>query len=128
MANHRYKIDSSSSQYAVAYLKKKLEIKTYIIKKLRAKAINSFKGMQVHHLNRLNTWCETYLDNDQWNQMKAAIRAGKSRANAKKIDGGKVTVSLDNKAWKILSLYSKDNSVTMSQAIIDKFEPKSDDQ
>ncbi len=67
----------------------------------------------------INTWCETFLNQNQWQRLKNAIRAERSREKRRDIGGERIKrVDLTYKAHLILSALSKRDNVTLSETVI----------
>ncbi|MBB5349564.1 hypothetical protein JWG42_14245 [Desulfoprunum benzoelyticum] len=67
----------------------------------------------------IQSWCEKWLNEEQWKQLLVALRAKRKRENDQV---RKRNITLDNKAWRILSTLAKRDKVTMSQFLISRFE------
>jgi len=64
-------------------------------------------------------WCETWLNPGQRKQLLEALRAKRKR---EKDSVPKKNITLDHKAWSILSKLAKRDNVTISQFLIARFE------
>jgi macrodomain Ter protein organizer (MatP/YcbG family) len=80
--------------------KKKLDAIRY---KATQKAVKDLQG-----------WCESYLDDKSWQQMKTTIRATRMR---EKSSGEKKQITVDFRAWEMLSAVADAEGVTLSQVI-----------
>ena len=73
----------------------------------------------VQSVDTLNQWAESHLNRTQWIQLKNAIRARRKRFKRQGAFAPK-TITLDHRAWKILSDLSKAEQCTLSE-LVDKY-------
>ena len=66
----------------------------------------------------VNTWCETYMNSEQWKQLKNAIRAARLRRERKRnYDKAVRRIDISNRALHMLQTLSKRHGVTYSELI-----------
>jgi len=63
--------------------------------------------------SELNAWCETWLYEALWTQLKNAIRASRRRARVDDM----VSVTLSRNAWGLLSYWAERENCTLSEII-----------
>lgn len=66
---------------------------------------------------RLQSWCETYLDDDQWHNMKTAIRVQRKRYRDYKSPKRKISIDLDKDAWLLINSMAKEEGRTLSEMV-----------
>lgn len=66
-------------------------------------------------VEELQAWCEKYMSDRAWQQMKTTIRADRMRSSQQ--HGDKKQITLTNKAWCMLSTLSETENATLSQVI-----------
>jgi macrodomain Ter protein organizer (MatP/YcbG family) len=78
------------------------------------KAVRAFQKAMCNHVT-LNAWCEKWLNNAQWQQLKAALRAARKRLNDRTgANDPKVSVTLERRAWLILRRLAQEEGLTLS--------------
>lgn len=68
----------------------------------------------------LNAWCQKWLNESQWIQLKKAICIARDRIESQKYRTQLKTISLTTTAWQILSELAKHDEVTLSEVIINR--------
>jgi len=123
MSRKRYIITPSDLSAAEKYLHRKLHEETLFDDDDRypnaKRAFSRARGDAI----KLNRWCESWLNTDQWIKLKASLRAARKRLNDYIGDNGPpVTITISRDAWRILSDLSKRNKLTLSEFIIKRHE------
>jgi len=123
MSRPRYIITPSDLSAAEKYLHRKLHEETlFDDDDLYPNAKRAFSRSRGDAI-KLNRWCETWLNSEQWVKLKASLRAARKRLNDYINDNGPpVTITISRDAWKILSALSKRNKLTLSEFIIKRHE------
>ena len=105
------------STYIVNYTRKPYLMTTTFFNAKRA--FNRSKDDET----KLNRWCETWLNSEQWIKLKDSLRAARKRLNDFIDDNGPpVTITISREAWLMLSSLSKRNHLTLSEFIIKRHE------
>ncbi len=87
---------------------------------------NAHKDYQLTHFDekKLNDWCESYLDTEQWRKFKTSIRARRLR-QARKAKGEKlIGIDLTFEAHVRLKAMAKANGESPSAFLIRTLNPK----
>ncbi len=123
MSRKRYIITPSDLSTAEKYLHRKLHEETlFDDDDLHINAKRAFSRARGDAI-KLNRWCETWLNSEQWVKLKASLRAARKRLNDYIDENGPpVTITISRDAWKILSALSKRNKLTLSEFIIKRHE------
>ena len=116
MARPRYTLSKDDFPAARAYLQRKLLTQSFWLDGLQAED-------EWDHAKRdpvtLNQWCERWLSTDQWQALKAALRAARQRRRQR--TGARdpvVHVTLSRPAWLILSSLARRDGLTLSDWLI----------
>lgn len=64
--------------------------------------------------SRLNEWCKTYLTGDEWKRLKESVRKRRQRWAGSQV---LKTVTISEKAHRLLSELAKRDNVTLSEAL-----------
>jgi len=64
---------------------------------------------------KILAWCENWLSNDQWHQLRNAVRASRKRRRDRYQDRSPVTITLSRRAWEYLSLLARRDDLTLSE-------------
>ena len=113
MTTPRYPLAEGDINAARAYVQRKLATQPCWLDNLRAEA-------EWATANRdpltLQAWCERWLDEDHWRQLRAALRAARKRRRDRSGAGDPpVNVTLSHAAWRILSALARHDGLTLSQ-------------
>lgn len=68
----------------------------------------------------LNEWCQKWLNEAQWLQLKNAICIARDRIESQKYSPPLKTINITHTAWQILSELAKHDRVTLSEVIINR--------
>lgn len=66
----------------------------------------------------LQQWCEQWLSAEQWQQLKAAVRAARRRRQ--RTGDPPVNVTLSRQAWLIISNLARHDQMTLSEWLIER--------
>lgn len=114
MSKHTYAIATQDQRAALSYLQRKLANDHHW---LDSEACRDYQTQQ-RDLHTLNAWCQRWLDEHQWKNLKSAIRAARKRR--RDMTGDRMPakhVTLSWQAWRIVSELAKRDEVTLSQFI-----------
>jgi macrodomain Ter protein organizer (MatP/YcbG family) len=111
MARPKYCITSADSSFARRWVETKLANPAW----LGPQTYEAHQSLveREETASELNAWCETWLHDALWIQLKNAIRAARRRA---KVDD-MVSVTLSRNAWGILSYWAQREGCTLSEII-----------
>ncbi|HKJ83549.1 MAG TPA: hypothetical protein VJ961_05980 [Mariprofundaceae bacterium] len=112
MGRNRYTITASDAWYATRWIEKKLENPIWL-GETRTYTAHLDLEQREEDCNSLNEWCELWLSNEQWTQLKNAIRSSRRRAKSDDL----INVTLSRHSWAILSFWAKRDRCTLSEAI-----------
>ena len=73
-----------------------------------------------HNSIVLNEWCQKWLNESQWMQLKNAVRIAREQIENQKYRPQLKTISLTHQAWQILTELAKHDEVTLSEVIINR--------
>lgn len=114
--NTCYVITPSDLSFARTYLRRKSAMYPNWIETVDAHTSLPDSSRDAITLSR---WCQQWLNPEQWQQLKAAIRAARYRrrqhSSARDPD---VHVRLTRRAWKMLSDLAQRDGVTLSDFIV----------
>lgn len=118
MSRTPYAITDADLWAARAYLQRKLALELFWLESLEAH--HDFPEQSRDPVT-LTQWCERWLDQRQWQQLKTAVRAARQRQRQQRCDDGPpVHVTLSRPAWWVLADLAKRDGVTLSQFIVDQ--------
>ncbi len=116
MPRPRYTLSEGDFLAARAYVQRKLATELYWLDSLQA------EGEWVQAKRdplTLQHWCERWLDEAQWRQLKAAVRAARKRRRDRTgTRDPAVNVTLSRRAWLILSALARHDGLTLSDWLI----------
>ena len=116
MARPRYTLSEDDFPAARAYVQRKLATELYWLDNLQA------EGEWVQAKRdplTLGQWCERWLNEAQWRQLKAAVRAARKRRRDRTgTRDPAVNVTLSRRAWLILSALARHDGLTLSDWLI----------
>ena len=116
MAGAKYVITAADLRAARAYLQRKLALEPFWLEPPQA---HDHFPQQSRDPVTLNQWCERWLDQRQWQQLKAAVRAARKRQRQQVgNEGPPVHVTLSRPAWSVLADLAKHDGVTLSEFIL----------
>ncbi len=116
MARPRYTLSEGDYPAARAYVQRKLATQPYWLDNLQGE--DEWAQVKRDPLT-LWQWCERWLDEEQWRQLKAALRAARKRRRERSgMRDPAVNVTLSRKAWLILSELARRDKVTLSDWLI----------
>lgn len=98
MARPKYRITPADSSFARRWVESKLANPAWLGTHQTYKAHQNLAERE-ETAAELNAWCETWLDEALWTQLKNAIRAARRRARVDDM----VSVTLSRNAWGMLS-------------------------
>ena len=117
MSAKPYRITASDKKLAVAYLERQIALKPlYLNKAERQRAIAQFNSYR-HHVGLLNQWCETFLNEKQWESLKAAVRQRRAREKNPLWNRDTKRVELSYRAWETLDALARRDGVTPSMVV-----------
>ncbi|MDV6345456.1 hypothetical protein [Nitrosomonas sp. Is37] len=73
-----------------------------------------------HDSIALNEWCQKWLNETQWVQLKNAISIARDQIESQKYRPPLKTIGITYTAWQILSELAKHDGVTLSEVIINR--------
>lgn len=116
MSRPPYTLSQDDFPAARAYVQRKLAIHPLWLDNLRAEG-------EWKHAKRdpvtLAQWCERWLNEDQWRQLKAAVRAARKRRRDRTgTRSPAVHVTLSRPAWLLLSELARRDGLTLSDWLI----------
>lgn len=112
MARPKYSITPADSSFARRWVEGKLANPAWLGPD-RAWDAHQNLAARIESAAELNAWCEQWLDNTHWTQLKNAVRAARKRAKS----DGMVSVTLSRNAWGILSYWAERDACTLSGVI-----------
>jgi macrodomain Ter protein organizer (MatP/YcbG family) len=112
MAPKHYRISDNDLLPAHRWLDRKLRTTPSFPNEEQAQARSAYYAVRTP--DELQSWCERYLDQKQWTQMRNAIRASHQRARRPKRKG----INISPEAYQALVDYAKAENVTLSEAIV----------
>lgn len=112
MGRQRYRITSADHWFARRWIEKKLKNPLWL-GETRTYAASQDWQSQPERVDTINIWCETWLNHNEWIQMKNAIRAARKRADNNEVKN----VTLSHYAWSVLSFWAKRDGCTLSEVI-----------
>jgi macrodomain Ter protein organizer (MatP/YcbG family) len=119
MARPRYTVTNEDKTIVEKYIADRLAESPHWID--NALARNNFKQAK-HSAGTLNSWCEQWLNGEQWRQLKGAVRMARKRQRDKTGDRDPVVnVSLSRPAWRRLRDLAKYEGLTLSAYIESRF-------
>lgn len=68
----------------------------------------------------LNAWCQKWLNETQWGQIKDAINTARAQKEELKRIQPHRTISLTHQAWQILSDLARQEGITLSEIIVNR--------
>ncbi len=120
MARQRYVVTKSDMPAVVSYIERKLLLEPYWLESDGGK--RSFTRVKRDPL-MLQNWCDKWLSNEQWKQLKDAMRAARKRIHDRTGDRDpKVNVTLTRRAWSMVTSLAKREGVTLSEFLESRFE------
>ena len=118
MSRPLYKIDNKGDFHiARDYIDNKINSKWPVSGAKRSVQASSDLDNLRKTPEKLNAWCEKWLNAEQWTQLKNVIRATRRREKAKKARKSPINVQLTHEAHKILSTLAVVDG-TMSDVIV----------
>lgn len=120
MAREKYTILPAELPVVVRYLTRKCREGYWLTKDVSAE----FQAAEEYETAKrdvvtLNAWCERWLTDSQWTQLKNAVRAARKRARDLTRDKP-VSVTLSRRAWRILHDLAERDGATLSELIEQK--------
>lgn len=116
MARPRYTLSEDDLPAAKAYVQRKLATQPDWLDNLQAE--EEWAQVKRDPLT-LGHWCERWLNEAQWRQLKAALRAARKRhRDHSGTRDPAVNVTLSRPAWLILSALARQDGLTFSDWLI----------
>ena len=116
MTTPRYRLAEGDMSAARAYVQRKLATQPDWLDNLQAEA--EWTSANRDPLT-LQAWCERWLDEDHWRQLRAALRAARKRRRDRSAAADPpVNVTLSHTAWRILAGLAREDGLTFSQWLI----------
>ena len=116
MPRHPYTLSTDDFLAAKAYVQRKLATQPDWLDNRQAE--EQWTDAKRDPLT-LGQWCERWLNEDQWRQLKAALRAARKRHRARSgTRDPAVNVTLSRPAWLILSALARHDGLTLSDWLI----------
>ena len=124
MSRPKYRITSADVDHAAQYLGPLLtgnfiELRSddsYRVAEREFLAIKEIRSKEERG-ERLNAWCEKHLKAKTWAKLKPAVRKRRERKQRIKSGTTLLTVSMSQKAFRLLSQLSKRDNATHSETI-----------
>lgn len=114
MARAPYQVCERDKRFIISYIQRKLATEMFWL------SDNHQAQAQWHTAQRdpvtIQQWCEHWLSDQQWQQLKAAVRAARRRAYRR--DDPPVNVTLSRRAWQVVADLARDDGMTLSQWLI----------
>jgi macrodomain Ter protein organizer (MatP/YcbG family) len=119
MTRPRYTVTNEDKAIVEKYIADRLAEYPYWVDNVLARSkFNQAK----RSAGTLNSWCEQWLDGEQWRQLKGAVRMARKRQRDKTGDRDPVVnVSLSRPAWRMLRDLAKYEGLTLSAFIESRF-------
>lgn len=117
MARAPYQVCDRDRQFIVAYLERKLTTAGLFWLSDVHEARLQWRSAKGDTLT-LQQWCDDWLSDEQWQQLKAAVRAARRRYHRR--DDPPVNVTLSRLAWMVLSDLARRDGLTLSQWLIEQ--------
>lgn len=115
MARQAYAITAGDLPIAIGYLRRKLRLEPFWLQDDQA---GEEFSLHCRDAVTLNAWCQRWLDQSRWRQLKAAIRPARHRQRRQSGQGPNIHVSLSRTAGLVLRDLAKRDGVTLSEFII----------
>ena len=120
MARQRYVVTATDKAVVISYIERKLSLETYWLESDGAK--RSFTRAK-RDTSTLQRWCEKWLSDKQWRQMKDSVRAARKRKRDRTGDREpKMNVTLSRRAWKMVTVLARREQATLSEFLENRFE------
>lgn len=122
MNKQKYVIRQQDQIAAVEFLDKQISSGLYWLGEDASQGITAEHEYQdaKANPNDLNAWCEKWLHDTQWAQLKNAISIARDQIEKQKYRPQLKTVSLTHNAWEILSELAKSEGLTLSELIVNR--------
>lgn len=122
MNKQKYVIRQQDQNAAVEFLDKQISSGLYWLGEDASQGIVAEREYQdaKTNPNDLNAWCEKWLHETQWAQLKNAISIARDQIEKQKYRPQLKTVSLTHNAWEILSELAKNEGLTLSELIVNR--------
>ncbi len=123
MANHTYIIRQQDINAAITFIDRQLNKNPEWLdetESLRMIAEQEYLQARIEQAN-FNAWCQKWLNENQWAEIKQAICLARGRQEIKSryIEPDKM-ISVTHQAWQILSAIALQDQVTLSEVIINR--------
>ena len=116
MTTPRYRLCKDDLPAAAAYVQRKLATQPYWLDNIEAE--QQWPQAKRDPLTLLQ-WCTQWLEEDQFQALKAAVRAARKRRRDRTGPGQPpVNVTLSRPAWLILSALARKQDMTLSEWLI----------
>ncbi len=120
MARQRYVVTAGDKAAVISYIERKLSLEPNWLESDGGK--RSFARAKRDTV-RIQKWCDKCLSDEQWRQLKDAVRAARKRKHDRTGDRvPKVNITLSRRAWSMLRALAERDGVTLSEFIEKRFE------
>lgn len=122
MADQKYVIRLQDKNAAVSFIDDQIASNSYWLTTddtQRQSAELEYQNAR-HDSITLNGWCQKWLNETQWIQLKNAICIARDQIESQKYRPPLKTISITHTAWQILSELAKHDGVTLSEVIINR--------
>jgi macrodomain Ter protein organizer (MatP/YcbG family) len=122
MADQKYIIRQQDKNTAVNFIDDQIASKSYwltVDDTQRLSAEREYRDAK-HDSITLNKWCQKWLNETQWVQLKNVISIERNRIESQKHKSPLKVISITHTAWQILSELAKHDDITISEVIINR--------